>query len=414
MSRIVQKYGGSSVADTKKFMNVARRVKSSHDRGDQVVAVVSAMGGVTDNLIRLAREMCGSPLEREMDMLLATGEQQSVALLAMALHGLGCPAVSLTGAQAGIETDGVHTKARIKNITPERIEKYLSESSVVIVAGFQGRSEDEAITTLGRGGSDLTAVALAAALKADLCQIYTDVDGVYTADPRIVEQARKIPVISHDEMLEMASLGAKVMQSRSIEFAKKFGVDLEVRSSLNHNRGTIITKESKDMEDVVVRGVSADKNEAKLTLHNVADEPGRAARLFALLAEETINVDMIIQNASEKGRADISFTVPKAELNNIRNRLADRIINEVGCEKIAYDENVAKVSLVGIGMRSHTGVAAEMFKALADNGINIQMISTSEIKISCVVSEELCEQAVGILHKAFALEQTGERTAAQA
>ncbi len=405
MARIVQKYGGTSVANTERFMEVARRIKRYHDQGEQVVVVVSAMGGVTDRLIKLAAEVSPQTSEREMDMLLATGEQQSVALLAMALHGLGCPAISLTGAQAGIETDGVHSKARIRNISPERIEKYLGDGQVVIVAGFQGQTEDDMITTLGRGGSDLTAVALAAALEADLCQIYTDVDGVYTADPRIVPEARKIGTISHDEMLEMASLGAKVMQSRSVEFAKKFGVQLEVRSSLNQSPGTIITEETEAMEEVVIRGISADKNEAKLTVHEVPDLPGQAARLFGILARAAINVDMIIQTASRSGRADISFTVPKTELNTIRNKLAERIVEELGCERIAYDEDIAKVSLVGIGMRSHSGVAAEMFEALARVGINIQMISTSEIKISCVVAEEAADQAVRILHRTFGLDQ---------
>ncbi len=405
MSRIVQKYGGTSVADTARFMKVARRVKNYHDQGHEVVVVVSAMGGVTDHLIRLANEVGGDSNDREMDMLLATGEQQSVALLAMALHGLGCPAISLTGAQAGIETDGVHCKARIRNITPERIENYLNDGSVVIVAGFQGSTQDNVITTLGRGGSDLTAVALAAVLHADLCQIYTDVEGVYTADPRIVPEARKISVISHDEMLELASLGTKVMQSRSVEFAKKFGVQLEVRSSLSDRDGTIITEETAAMEEVVIRGVSYDRNEAKLTLHNVADEPGRAACLFGILAAASINVDMIIQNASEEGRADISCTVPQGELKIIRRQLAARIVEEVGCDEIAYDEDVAKVSLVGIGMRSHSGVAAEMFAALAGEGINIQMISTSEIKISCVIAESAVELAVRTLHRAFKLEQ---------
>ncbi len=405
MARIVQKYGGTSVANTERFMEVARRIKRYHDQGEQVVVVVSAMGGVTDRLIKLAAEVSPQTSEREMDMLLATGEQQSVALLAMALHGLGCPAISLTGAQAGIETDGVHSKARIRNISPERIEKYLGDGQVVIVAGFQGQTEDDMITTLGRGGSDLTAVALAAALEADLCQIYTDVDGVYTADPRIVPEARKIGTISHDEMLEMASLGAKVMQSRSVEFAKKFGVQLEVRSSLNQSPGTIITEETEAMEEVVIRGISADKNEAKLTVHEVPDRPGQAARLFGILARAAINVDMIIQTASRSGRADISFTVPKTELNTIRNKLAERIVEELGCERIAYDEDIAKVSLVGIGMRSHSGVAAEMFEALARVGINIQMISTSEIKISCVVAEEAADQAVRILHRTFGLDQ---------
>jgi len=404
MVRIVQKYGGTSVADTGRFLKAAKRIKKSHDQGNGIVVVVSAMGGVTDQLIKLANEVSDNPSDREMDMLLATGEQQSVALMAMTLNNLGCPAISLTGAQAGIETDGVHSKARIQNISPERIERYLEDGQVVIVAGFQGRATDEAITTLGRGGSDLTAVALAAALNTDLCQIYTDVDGVYTADPRIVPEARKIDIASHDEMLEMASLGAKVMQARSIEFAKKFGVQLEVRSSLKDLPGTLIMEETEDMEDVVVRGVSLDKNEAKVTVHNVADQPGQAARLFNILASASINVDMIIQSAGDKGKADISFTVPKNDLRIIRNEISERLIKEVGCEDIIYDENIAKVSLVGIGMRSHTGIAADMFSSLAKAGINIQMISTSEIKISCVLDEEKSEEAVRILHRTFKLD----------
>jgi aspartate kinase len=403
MARIVQKYGGSSVKDADRILNVARRIKQYRDEGNDMVVVVSAMGGVTDRLIGLANEICDCPSEREMDMLLATGEQQSIALVAMALHGMGIEAISFTGAQAGIETDGIHSKARIQNITPDRIEKALQEQHVVIVAGFQGRTQEDMITTLGRGGSDLTAVALAAALNADLCQIFTDVEGVYSADPRVVENARKIDTISHDEMLELASLGAKVMQSRSIEFAKKFGVTLEVRSSLSDAPGTIITEETEDMEDVVIRGVSCDKNEAKLTVQHVSDEPGQAAKLFQILAEASINVDMIIQNVSEAGRTDISFTVPKTELARIRTKLAPQIKVETGCSDILYDEDIAKVSVVGIGMRSHSGVASAMFKTLADAGINIQMISTSEIKISCVVGLGSADDSVRLLHQAFEL-----------
>ena len=406
MARIVQKFGGSSVGTAEGIRNVARRIKSYRDEGNEMVAVVSAMAGMTDQLLELAAQVTDTtPDEREIDMLLATGEQQSVALMALSLHSLGCPAVSLTGAQAGIETDGVHSKARITNITPHRIEESLADGQVVIVAGFQGRTEDDTITTLGRGGSDLTAVALAAALNADLCQIFTDVDGVYTADPRTVSDARKIDRISHDEMLEMASLGAKVMQSRSIEFAKKFGVVLEVRSSLTDNPGTIITEETPDMENVVIRGVSADKKEAKLTLVKVPDEPGRAATLFSLLADANINVDMIVQNVSEHGYTDLSFTVPAAELGKIQNQLADKIKRETGVEDIVYDEDIAKISVVGIGMRSHSGVAAAMFKTLADAGINIEMISTSEIKISCVLRLNDADEAVRLLHKTFNLSE---------
>jgi len=403
MARMVQKYGGTSVGSPERILNVARRIKSCHDDGNEMVVVVSAMSGITDQLLGLAAQVTENPSEREIDMLLATGEQQSVALTAMALHGLGCPAISFTGAQAGIETDGVHSKARIRNITPDRIEKSLKDRQVVIVAGFQGRTNEDNITTLGRGGSDLTAVALAAALKADLCQIYTDVEGVYTADPRIVPDARKVDSISFDEMLELASMGAKVMQSRSIEFAKKFGVVLEVRSSLKDVPGTIIKEETEDMEDVVIRGVSVDKNEAKVTLLRLPDEPGRAAALFNLLSEQAINVDMIIQNVSENGLANLSFTVPQVELGKIRNRLAKRIREEVGAEEMLFDQEIAKVSVVGIGMRSHSGVAASTFKALADAGINIEMISTSEIKISLVLRLKDADEAVRILHANFNL-----------
>src|SRR5213592_3444177 len=314
---IVQKYGGTSVANTDRIKNVAARVAKYHAQGDQIVVVVSAMSGVTDNLIKLAKEIMPLPNEREMDVLLATGEQTTIALTAMALHALGVQAVSLTGAQAGIQTDGVHTKAKIQNITPKKIHQYLKDGNVVIVAGFQGQTPDGHITTLGRGGSDLTAIALAAALKADLCQIYTDVDGVYTADPRLVPGARKLVEISYDEMLELSSLGAKVMQSRSVEFAKKFEVVFEVRSSLNDNPGTVVKEETKNMEDVVIRGVSLDKNQAKVTLVGVPDKPGIAARIFNALADATINVDMIVQNVSSNAGSpgtDISFTVDKPDL----------------------------------------------------------------------------------------------------
>src|SRR5881392_2857742 len=316
MALIVQKYGGTSVATTQRIRNVAARVANYRSKGDQIVVVVSAMSGVTDNLIKLAKEIMPLPDEREMDVLLATGEQTTIALTAIALHALGLPAVSLTGAQAGIVTDGVHTKAKIQNITPKRIHELLDEGNVVIVAGFQGQTIEGQVTTLGRGGSDLTAIALAAALKAELCQIYTDVDGVYTADPRIVPGAKKLKEISYDEMLELAGLGAKVMQSRSVEFAKKFGVAFEVRSSLNDNPGTLVKEETRSMEDVVVRGVSLDKNQAKITLVAVPDKPGVSARTFKAIGEATINVDMIVQTASHgaSGATDISFTTDKADL----------------------------------------------------------------------------------------------------
>src|SRR5213596_1930538 len=332
MPLIVQKYGGTSVGNTERIKNVAKRVAAHRAKGDQVVVVVSAMSGVTDNLIRLATEIMPLPSEREMDMLLATGEQTTIALTAMALHTLNMPAVSLTGAQAGIVTDGVHTKAKIQNITPKQIHHYLDGGNVVIVAGFQGQTQKGQVTTLGRGGSDLTAIALAAALKADLCQIYTDVDGVYTADPRIVPTAKKLPEISYDEMLELASLGAKVMQSRSVEFAKKFGVIFEVRSSLNENPGTVVKEETKNMEDIVVRGVSLDKNQAKITLVAVPDKPGVAARIFKAISEANINVDMIVQNISHGAgtpATDLSFTIDKPDLLKAR-KVIDGLKAEIG------------------------------------------------------------------------------------
>src|SRR5689334_19724288 len=383
---IVQKYGGTSVGNTERSKNVAARVAKYHAKGDKIVVVVSAMSGVTDNLIKLAKQLMPLPSEREMDMLLATGEQTTIALSAIALHALGIEAVSLTGAQAGIVTDGVHTKAKIQNISPKRIHDLMNQGNVVIVAGFQGQTLEGQVTTLGRGGSDLTAIALAAALKAELCQIYTDVDGVYTADPRIVPKARKLDEISYDEMLELASLGAKVMQSRSVEFAKKFGVIFEVRSSLNDNPGTIVKEETQSMESVVIRGVSLDKNQAKVTLAHVPDKPGVAARIFKALGDANLNVDMIVQTASHGGIAatDISFTLDKADLLRAR-KVLDVVKAEVGIKEIVADENIGKLSIVGVGMRSHSGVAAKMFDTLANEGVNIQMISTSEIKISVVV-----------------------------
>ena len=408
MALIVQKFGGTSVKDTDRIKNVASRVGKYRLRGDQVVTVVSAMGGVTDNLIKLASEINPMPSEREMDMLLATGEQTTIALLAMALHSLDLPAVSLTGAQAGIVTDGVHSKAKIRNITPKQVHTMLDEGNVVIVAGFQGQTSDGRITTLGRGGSDLTAIALASALKADLCQIYTDVDGVYTADPRIVPDARKLDEISYDEMMEMAATGAKVMQSRSVEFAKKFNVKFEVRSSLNNNPGTIVTEETDSMEAVVIRGVALDKNQAKVTLVGVPDQPGMAARVFSPLAKAAINIDMIVQNISH-GTAtpatDLSFTVDKPDLAKAQKVIGE-LQGQVKFVEVIADEDIAKVSVVGVGMRTHSGVAAKVFEMLGENGINIGMISTSEIKISVVVGAKKGEEATRALHAAFLGEET--------
>jgi aspartate kinase len=405
MALIVQKYGGTSVGNPERIKNVAARVAKYRARGDQIVVVVSAMSGVTDNLIKLAKEIMPLPSEREMDVLLATGEQQTIALTAIALHALNVPAVSLTGPQAGIVTDVVHTKARIHNITPKKVHDLLKQGNVVIVAGFQGETPEGQITTLGRGGSDLTAVALAAALKADLCQIYTDVDGVYTADPRIVPTAKKLPEISYDEMLELASLGAKVMQSRSVEFAKKFGVVFEVRSSLNDNPGTLVKEETKSMEGVVVRGVSLDKNQAKITLVGVPDKPGVAARIFKALGDATVNVDMIVQNIShgtpdKVGTTDISFTVDKPDLLKAQ-KVIDGLKKELGLRDVITAEKIGKLSIVGVGMKSHTGVAGKLFETLAREGVNIDMISTSEIKISVVIDLAKGEAAMKAVHAVF-------------
>lgn len=403
MALIVQKYGGTSVGNPERIKNVAKRVATYRAKGDQVVVVVSAMSGVTDGLIKLAKEIMPLPSEREMDMLLATGEQTTIALTAMALHAMDLKAVSLTGAQAGIVTDGVHTKAKIQNITPKQVHTLLDEGNVVIVAGFQGQTQEGHITTLGRGGSDLTAIALAAALKADLCQIYTDVDGVYTADPRIVPNAKKLQEISYDEMLELASLGAKVMQSRSVEFAKKFGVVFEVRSSLNENPGTIVKEETKNMEDVVIRGVALDKNQAKVTLVAVPDRPGVAAHIFKAIGDAAINVDMIVQNISHGSgtpATDLSFTIDKPDMLKAR-KVIDGLKDSVGYREVISDEKIGKLSIVGVGMRSHSGVAAKMFETLAKEGVNIDMISTSEIKISVVIDLAKGEQATKALHAAF-------------
>jgi aspartate kinase len=402
MALIVQKYGGTSVGNTDRIKNVAARVAQYREKGDKIVVVVSAMSGVTDNLIKLAREIMPLPDEREMDVLLATGEQTTIALTAIALHSVGVPAVSMTGAQAGIMTDGVHTKAKIQNITPKKVHDLLNQGKVVIVAGFQGETPEGQVTTLGRGGSDLTAIALAAALKADLCQIYTDVDGVYTADPRIVPGARKLAEISYDEMLELASLGAKVMQSRSVEFAKKFGVVFEVRSSLNENPGTIVKEETASMEGVVVRGVALDKNQAKVTLVAVPDKPGVAARIFKALGDATVNVDMIVQNISHgtgTPATDLSFTVEKADLLKAQ-KVIEGLKKEIGFGNVIATDRIAKLSIVGVGMKSHSGVAGKLFETLAKEGVNIDMISTSEIKISVVIDLAKAEQAMKAVHAA--------------
>jgi aspartate kinase len=404
MSLVVQKYGGTSVGTPERILNVARRIIETHDAGNGVVAVVSAMSGVTDNLIKMARAVSPLPADREMDVLLATGEQTTIALTAMAINGLGRKAVSLTGAQAGIVTDGFHTKAKIANITPRQIRQYLKDDCIVIVAGFQGSTADGRITTLGRGGSDLTAIAIASAINANVCQIFTDVDGVYTCDPRIVKNARKIPEISYDEMLEMASSGSKVMQSRSVEFAKKFGVVFEVRSSFNQNPGTIVKEENAGMENVVIRGVSVERNQAKVTIVQVPDKPGTAARIFTALSETNIIIDMIVQNVSVSGTTDVSFTLSKDELSKVEQVL-EPVVQEIGALKMIAQSGIAKLSVVGIGMRSHSGVAAKLFECLSAGGINIQMISTSEIKIAVILDENLVNQAANLAHDAFGLSQ---------
>jgi aspartate kinase len=399
MGLIVQKYGGSSVADDAKIKNVARRVAESAS-STQLVVIVSAMGKTTDNLVALAHQVSPAPDPREMDMLLATGEQVAIALLSMALHTVGVRARSLTGFQAAIRTDRAHTKARITQITAERVRQSLDAGEVAVVAGFQGLSDEDEITTLGRGGSDLTAVALAAALKADVCEIYTDVDGVYTADPAIVPDARKLARVSYDEMLEMASLGAKVLQARSVEFAKKYGVTVHVRSTFKPDLGTLVTKEEQGMEEVVVTGVTHDRTQAKISILRVPDRPGIAAQVFGAIAAKNVVVDMIVQNIGRDGYTDMSFTLPRGDHARAVTTL-EEVARSIGALGVVHDQRVAKVSIVGVGMRSHAGVASRMFTTLAKEGINIQMISTSEIAISCVIEDKYAELAVRALHDAF-------------
>ncbi|MFA7000521.1 MAG: aspartate kinase [Candidatus Omnitrophota bacterium] len=407
MALIVQKYGGSSVANADRIRNVARRIVKAKRQGHELVVVVSAMGDMTDELIDLMAQITSRPSEREMDMLLSTGEQVSVALLASALHAIGEKAISLTGPQVGIITDKFHTKARILDINTRRIRVALDEGNIVIVAGFQGKTLNGEITTLGRGGSDLTAVALAKALKAKHCEIYTDVDGVYTADPRVVPDARKIDVISYDEILELAALGAAVMHSRSIEVGKKFNVPIYVLSSFREVNGTLITKETKKMEEIVVSGVALAQNEAKITIFKVQDKPGVAARIFARLAKANVNIDMIIQNKTQTNTTDISFTVFKNELARAMTVIKE-VVRESGAKQVVCDENIAKVSIVGVGMKAHAGIASRMFAALALKRINIDMISTSEIKISCVIDGEKGKEAVRVIHQEFGLGKKGK------
>ncbi len=403
MPRIVQKYGGTSVGDVERIKKVAERIKLTAARGNQVVVVVSARAGVTNELLARAKSLCAEPSDREMDMLLAVGEQETIALTAMALHGQGVQAVSFTGAQAGIQTDRSHTKARITTINAQAVEEQLEAGKVVIVAGFQGINEDGHITTLGRGGSDLSAIALASAVNADKCEIYTDVDGVYTADPRIVSKAQKIDEISYDEMLELASSGSKVMQSRSVEFAEKHGVLFEVRSSFNFNRGTVVKAEVPHMEKVVVRGVAVDKDQAKIIVSNILDKPGSAAKVFRALADANIVVDMIVQNVGRNGIANLTFTVPQGDTYKAQKSL-EPVLDEIGGGHVAVHEAIAKLSVVGVGMKTHSGVAADLFKGLADADINIDLITTSEIKISVVIDLDRADDAARIVHTVFGLD----------
>jgi len=402
---VVLKFGGSSVADTEKIKNVANRVVTYKNNRRDVIVVVSAMGDTTDELERLAFEINANPPEREIDMLMSTGEQISCALLAMAIKKLGFDALSFTGGQVGIKTDRSHTRARILFIEAKKIKKALLKNKIVIVAGFQGVTHDDEITTLGRGGSDLTAVALAKALGAKVCEIFTDVEGIYTTDPRIEPRAKKIKIITFEEMLEMAALGAQVMQPRSIEVAKKYNIPIHVRSTFSKEEGTMIVKANDKLETIAVRGVTCNKSEAKITLCNVPDKPGAAAKIFTEISKAGINVDTIVQNVSHTRQTDISFTVPRASLNKAL-QITKEISRKIGGGDILHDKNIARVSIVGSGMRSHHGVAAKMFRALADNKINIEMITTSEISISCIIEQKHSHKAVQALHKNFNLEKT--------
>jgi aspartate kinase len=404
MALRVQKYGGTSVADIERINAVADRVKKAHDQGDSVVVVLSAMAGVTDSLIALAKKASKTPDKRELDVLLATGEQTTAALLAMILKSQGYKAKSFLGFQAGIQTNRTAGKARIMEINGKNIKSALDEGNIAVVAGFQGADTDGTITTLGRGGSDTSAVAIASSLKADVCEIFTDVDGVYTTDPRICSSARKIEKISYEEMLEMAILGAKVLQIRSVEFAKKYNVPVHVRSAFNEEEGTMVVNESSDMESVVVSGITCDMNESRITMKRVPDQPGISAKIFAPLAEADISVDMIIQNTRFGGETDVTFTVTKDDFQKAKE-ISQIVSKEIGAHEILTAEDIAKVSVIGLGMKSHSGVAATMFKTLASENINIRLISTSEIRISCVILAKYAELAVRTLHSAFGLDQ---------
>lgn len=403
MPIVVQKYGGTSVADIQRIRNVARRVIQTYDQGNDVVVILSAMAGVTDRLISLAREAVDEPDKREMDVLLATGEQTTAALLAMMLTGMGYPAQSLMGHQADVVTDSDFGNARILDIGAKRLRQLIEKKHIVVVAGFQGYDIKGNITTLGRGGSDTSAVAIAAAIQADVCEIYTDVDGVYTADPNICPKARKLKAISYDEMLNMASLGAKVLQIRSVGFAKKYNIPVHVRSSFSEEEGTMVVSENSGMEQLVVSGVSHDKNQARITLTKVPDQPGIAAKIFSPISEKGVVVDMIIQNTRQGGKTDITFTVPKSDFKRTL-AITKAVANEIGAEEVWGDDTIAMVSVIGVGMKNHSGVASVMFNTMARENINIIMIGTSEIRISCVIEEKYTELAVRVLHTAFGLD----------
>ncbi len=409
MALLIHKYGGTSVGTVERIHRVADKVAKAREEGHSLVVVLSAMSGETDRLIKLAHEVTNNPDEREMDMLLSTGERVTIALLAMELRGRGIDARSFTGRQVGIMTDGAHTQARITRVTADRIREALKQGIIPIVAGFQGINEQSDVTTLGRGGSDLTAVALAGALKADRCIIYTDVDGIYTSDPNVVPGARRLDKVAYEEMLEMASLGAKVLQGRSVEIAAKFNVPLEVQSSFTEGKGTLVIREDAAMEQVTVSGVTGDRNQAKLTIVGVPDRPGIAARIFGPIAEANIIVDMIIQNVGQGSLTDLSFTIPRADLLKA-TPLVKRVAKDIDAKSVGVTESIAKVSLVGVGMRTHSGVAAKMFQVLSKEGINLMMISTSEIKISCVIEEQHLQKAMRALHTAFGLDGTVRET----
>ena len=399
---IVQKYGGTSVGGLDRIENVASRVAKAKFKGNDVVVVVSAMSGETNKLIEYAHHFSKNPSKREMDILLSSGERVTASLLAIALQEMGIGAVAMTGRQAGIQTNSIHTYARIESINTEAMKTEISKGNIIIIAGFQGINKEGSVTTLGRGGSDLSAVAIAGALEADACEIYSDVDGVYTTDPRIEPKAKKLDFISYEEMLELSSLGAKVLQSRSVELAKKMGVKIVAKSSFNDNEGTTIAEENEVMEEVLVSGIALDKNQARVSLREVSDRPGVAAEVFTKLAEAQINVDMIIQNASTDGTTNLGFTVPQSELESARE-LISAFSHDIG--SVDFDENICKVSVVGVGMRSHSGIASSAFSAMAEASINIEMISTSEIKVSMIVDEKFGELAVRVLHEAYQLDR---------